>query len=205
MSWELYLSFVVATVLIILLPGPVVSLVVANSLQHGAAYGLCSIAGTQVGNALQLLLVGFGLATLIAFMAEWFDWVRWIGAAYLIWLGIRRWREASDLSAASAEKRKPFGHVFAEGCIISLTNPKSLAFLAVFLPQFIDPSIAAGPQVLLLCITYWFVALLGDSAYVMAAGRIRHWLIRPERLSWVNRFSGSILIVGGAWLALQRH
>ena len=205
MSWELYLSFVVATTLLVLLPGPVVSLVVANSLRHGPAYGLCSIAGTQAGNAMQLLLVGFGLATLIAFMAEWFDWVRWIGAAYLIWMGVQRWREASNLSSASAERRKPFTHVFAEGCIISLTNPKSLAFLAVFLPQFIDPSAAAGPQVLLLCVTYWFVALLGDSGYVMAAARIRRWLVRPERMSWVNRISGSMLIAGGAWLALQRR
>jgi threonine/homoserine/homoserine lactone efflux protein len=204
MSWELYLSFVVATVLIILLPGPVVSLLVANSLRHGAAYGLRSMVGTQTGNALQLVAVGLGLTALIAFMAHWFDWVRLLGAGYLVWLGIKRWREVLDLSGAEAGRMKPFRKLFAEGFVISLTNPKSLAFLAVFLPQFIDPAAPIGPQLLLLCVSYWIIALLGDGAYVFTAGSVRRWLVRPERLRWINRFSGGVLIAGGAWLALQR-
>ncbi len=205
MPLELYLAFVVAAFVVIIVPGPVVSLVIANALRHGSGYALISLAGTQSGTALLLLAVGLGLSFLIGVMAEWFDWVRWLGAAYLIWLGIQRLRDGSRLEAAQAPPRLSFGRLYLQGFLISLSNPKSMAFLAVFLPQFIDPSAPAGPQMALLCVTFWVIAFLGDGLYALAAGGARRWFSRPGRLGWINRITGAILIAGGAWLALARR
>ena len=135
MPLELYLAFVVAAFVVIIVPGP---------------------------TALLLLAVGLGLSFLIGVMAEWFDWVRWLGAAYLIWLGIQRLRDGSRLEAAQAPPRLSFGRLYLQGFLISLSNPKSMAFLAVFLPQFIDPSAPAGPQMALLCVSFWVIAFMGD-------------------------------------------
>jgi threonine/homoserine/homoserine lactone efflux protein len=205
MPLDLYLAFVVTAFLVILVPGPVVSLVIANALRHGSLYALMGLAGTQSGTALLLLAVGLGLSVLIGVMAEWFDWIRWVGAAYLIWLGYKRLTDRSHLDGAEAEKRRPFGKVFLQGFLVSLSNPKSMAFLAVFLPQFIDPDSAPGPQMAILCATFWVIAFIGDGFYAIAAGSARRWLSRPGRLQWVNRITGSVLIAGGAWLALQRR
>ena len=205
MPLDLYLAFVVAAFVVIIVPGPVVSLVIANALRHGSGYALVSLAGTQSGTALLLAAVGLGLSFLIGVMAEWFDWVRWIGAAYLIWLGVQRLREGGRLEGVQPEPRLPFGKLFLQGFLISLSNPKSMAFLAVFLPQFIDPGEAAGPQMALLCVTFWVIALLGDGLYALAAGGARRWFSKPGRLRWINRITGSVLIAGGAWLALARR
>ena len=205
MSLELYLTFVVAAALVILVPGPVVSLVIANALRHGSLYALIGLAGTQTGTALLLLAVGLGLSLLIGFIAEWFDWLRWLGAAYLIWLGIRRLREGAALAAAKPDPRLTFSRLYLQGFLVSLSNPKSMAFLAVFLPQFLDPAAAPGPQMALLCVTFWFIALLGDGFYALAAGQMRRWLSHPSRMRWINRVTGGILIAGGAWLALMRR
>ena len=92
MSLELYFAFVAATAVLIIMPGPVVSLVIANALTHGTRAGLVTVGGAQAAIAIQLVVVALGLTSLVAVMAEWFEWLRWIGAAYLVWLGIQKWR-----------------------------------------------------------------------------------------------------------------
>ena len=205
MPLDLYLAFLVAAFVVVIVPGPVVSLVIANALRHGSGYALVGLAGTQSGTGLLLLAVGLGLSVLIGVMAEWFDWVRWIGAAYLVWLGVQRLREAGRLERVAAPPRLSFGRLYLQGLLISLSNPKSMAFLALFLPQFIDPAAPAGPQMALLCVSFWVVALVGDGLYALAAGGARRWFDRPERLRWLNRLTGAVLIAGGAWLVLMRR
>ncbi|MBV9516825.1 MAG: LysE family transporter, partial [Hyphomicrobiales bacterium] len=92
MSLELYLAFVAATAILILIPGPNVALIVANSVAHGSRFGLLTVAGTSSAVIIQLLLTVAGMTTFLSIMANWFEWLRWIGVAYLVYLGIRAWR-----------------------------------------------------------------------------------------------------------------
>ena len=138
MSLELYLAFVAATVILILIPGPNVALIVANSVAHGVRYGLLTVAGTSSAVVIQLLLTIAGMTTFLSVMANWFEWLRWIGVAYLIWLGIRAWRAPPvDLTKARPEPRSARA-IYLRGFLVSLSNPKTLLFYGAFFPQFVS-------------------------------------------------------------------
>lgn len=203
MPLDLYLAFVAACAILIALPGPNVALIVANSVTHGARYGLMTVAGTASAMVLQLALVVAGAATLLGVLADLFDWLRWLGVAYLVWLGVQAWRSASaDLSGIEAEPRSPLP-ILARGFLVSLTNPKTLLFHAAFLPQFVatdsgDPT----RQLLLLAGSFLVIAVLLDGAWAVLAGRLRGLLQMRTRLR--NRITGGLLIGAGVGLALAR-
>ncbi len=209
MSLELYFAFVAATAVLIIMPGPVVSLVIANALAHGTRAGLVTVGGAQVAIAIQLVVVALGLTSLVAVMAEWFEWLRWIGAAYLVWLGVQKWRakpllpEERHLEALGGDARQVA--IFGQGFVVALTNPKSLFFFAAFFPQFLDVGAPARPQLALLCPTFILVAALFDSSYAILAGRARGWLRDRRHVLIGERITGSFLIAAGAWLALARR
>lgn len=200
-SIELYLAYVLACVVVVIVPGPNVTVIVANSLRHGARAGLMSVAGTQVGLAVVLAVLVAGLSTLVATMAWWFDWVRLAGAAYLVWLGIRLWRSHGELGATLPEPRRGF---FWQGFLVLLSNPKALLFFGAFIPQFVDPAAGITAQVVALGLTFMAVATVFDSGYALLAGGAGRLLSR-ERVRLVSRLSGSFLIGGGIWLALARR
>ena len=202
MDANLYLAFVVAVVLLMLLPGPMVSLVVGNSIAYGARYGLITVAGSCSAMVIQLALTGFGMAGLLGTLGAWFEWLRWIGAAYLIWLGILQWRAAPVDLAAAAPARKSARAVYLRGFIVSLTNPKTLFFYGAFFPQFVTLSRPLVPQILALAVTFLALAILLDSGWALAAGRVRALLASRARLR--NRISGGFLIGAGAVLAFAR-
>jgi homoserine/homoserine lactone efflux protein len=209
MSLELYLAFVAATAVLIIMPGPVVSLVIANALTHGTRAGLVTVGGAQAAIAIQLVVVALGLTSLVAVMAEWFEWLRWVGAVYLVWLGVQKWRAKPLLpeerlrDARGGDARR--GAIFGQGFLVALTNPKSLFFLAAFFPQFIDVSAPAGPQLALLCPTFIALAAIFDGSYALLAGRARRWLRDRRHVLIGERVTGSFLIAAGAWLALARR
>jgi len=209
MSLELYLAFVAATAVLIIMPGPVVSLVIANALSHGTRAGLVTVGGAQAAIAIQLVVVALGLTSLVAVMAEWFEWLRWIGAAYLIWLGIQRWR-AKPLLPEERLQEIPggdarHGAIFGQGFVVALTNPKSLFFLAAFFPQFLAVDAPPGPQLAVLCPTFIVLAAIFDGGYALLAGRTRRWLKDRRHVQIGERITGSFLIAAGAWLALARR
>ena len=192
MSLQLYLAFVAASALLIALPGPNVALIVANSIAHGARYGLLTVAGTASAMVLQLALTVAGMATLITVMADWFDLLRWIGVGYLVYLGIRTWRAAPvDLDRTAAEPRRPLA-IWSRGFLVSLTNPKTLLFYGAFLPQFVGTD-AADPRhrLVLLSATFLVIAIALDSAWALAAARFRRLLAADGRLR--NRLTGGLL------------
>ena len=205
MTWELYSAFVLATAVLIILPGPIVSLVIANSLTHGTRTGLTSVGGAQAAMVIQLAVVALGLTSIMAVMAEWFDWLRWVGAAYLIWLGIQKWRAKPLLPEERPSGDPRPSAVFWQGFLVAMTNPKLLLFLAAFFPQFMDPAAPAGPQLALLCPTFLVVAALFDGCYALAAGRARGWMRNRRHILIGERVVGSFLIGAGAWLALARR
>jgi len=202
MSIETWLAYVIACIVIIIVPGPSVTVIIANSVRHGTRAGLANVAGTQTGMALALVVLIAGLASVMTFIGQWFDLLRLVGAAYLIWLGMKLWRSDGKIMAGKAKPVK--GGFFLQGFLVAVTNPKILLFFGAFIPQFIDPSSGAFYQLFLLGLTFMVVATVLDSCYALLAGRAGRWLNQP-RVRLVERASGVALIGGGIWLALARR
>lgn len=199
----LYLAFVLATVVLMLIPGPNVALIVANSVAHGTRYGLLTLAGTSAAMVPQLLLTALGMTALLAGLGMWMEALRWAGAAYLVALGVRQFRAASlDLSRVGPQPRSP-RRIWLRGLVVSLTNPKTLLFYGAFFPQFVARDRPALPQVMLLCVTFLAVALVIDGMWAVLAGRARPLLARHGRAR--NRLSGGLLIGAGLGLALAHR
>lgn len=207
-----YWLFVLATALLILTPGPNVALTVANSVTYGVRYGLLTVAGATCAVVVHMVFVGFGLGGALGAIGAMFEWVRWAGVAYLLYLGIQTWRsppvdlravEAQRLSGEATPGGATLGRaIFGRAVLVSLTNPKTLLFYGAFFPQFIAPDRPAGPQVWVMCAT--FVVLAGgiDSLWALAAARARGVLAGHGRLR--NRVSGGVLVGAGVGLALAR-
>ena len=199
----LYVAFVLATALLMVIPGPNVALIVANSMAYGTRFGLLTVAGTSAAMVVQLGLTWLGMTTLLGTLAGVFEWLRWAGVAYLLWLGVRQWRAAPvDLTLVRAQPRSVAAMMW-RGVVVSLTNPKTLLFYGAFFPQFVRPERGdAGTQVLVLAATFLVVAVLLDSAWAVLAGRARGVLAARGRLR--NRISGGLLVGAGLGLAMVR-
>ena len=202
MSLQLYLGYVLACTIFTIVPGPTVTLIVANSLSHGPRAGLLNVAGTQLGLGVMMATLVVGLSAIIASMGWWFDWLRLAGAAYLLWIGVRLLRAGGGGGAARAAP-KPRGGFLLQGLLVALSNPKMLLFFGAFIPQFVDPGSDYVAQVVLLCVTAMAVAAVTDGAYALLAGRAGAMLSR-RRARWLARTSGLVLIGGGVWLAVAR-
>lgn len=202
MSASLYAAYVAACIVIIVVPGPSVTLIVSNSLRFGRRAGLLNVAGTQIGVAIILLLVGIGLTSLIAALGHWFDWVRLAGAAYLIWLGWKLLR-SPGLGADAATVAPPRFGFLVQGLLVALSNPKTLVFFGAFLPQFLDPSGNHALQIAVMGATAIIFASISDSAYALLASRAGA-MLSTRRSRLIARISGCFLIGGGTWLAFSR-
>jgi threonine/homoserine/homoserine lactone efflux protein len=202
MSFELFAAYLVACFVIVIVPGPTVTLIVANSLRHGARAGLLNVAGTQLGLAVIIAIVGVGLTSVIEAMGHWFDWLRLIGAAYLVWLGWRMLR-ADDGVEALRSATPPRSGFFTQGLLVALSNPKTLLFFGAFFPQFIDPRGDYTLQIVIMGLTALAFAAVSDSAYALLSGRAGRLLAR-RRVRLISRLSGGFLIGGGLWLAFTR-
>ncbi len=202
MSLNLYLAFVAACIALALLPGPVVTLLIANGLRHGTRAALINIAGVQVGLAIMISIVAIGLTSLMATMGYWFDWVRFAGAAYLVWLGIKLIRSPVE-GVETGAPPPPRGGFFLQGFVVLLSNPKVLVFFGAFIPQFMDMEKDHVSQVALLGITFMVIAGATDAIYALLAGRARAFF-SERRTRLLSRVSGGFMIGGGIWLALTR-
>ena len=202
MAVHLYLAFVAACVVIVIVPGPTVTLIIANSLRHGTRAGMLNIAGSQLGFACMIAIVLVGLASLIDAMGIWFDYVRLAGAAYLVWLGIKLLRSSGSLGTTQ-NAPKPRVRFFAQGFLVAMSNPKALLLFGALFPQFIDPAGDYGSQVLLLGLTAMAIALVFDSTFAILTGRAGI-LLSQRLIRLLSRASGLCLIGGGAWLAFAR-
>ena len=203
MSLNLYLAFVAACIALALIPGPVVTLVIANGLRYGTRAALTNILGVQAGLTIVIGIVAVGLTTLMATMGYWFDWVRFAGAAYLVWLGIKLVRFPVEGVNADEPPAPPRGGFFLQGFLVLLSNPKVLVFFGAFIPQFMDMEKDHLPQVALLGITFMVIAASTDAVYALLAGRARQFFSK-QRTRLVSRISGGFMIGGGIWLALTR-
>jgi threonine/homoserine/homoserine lactone efflux protein len=203
LSLELYAAYLVACLVVIIVPGPTVTLILANGMRHGTRAGLLNVLGTQIGLAIMIGVVGIGLTSMIEAMGHWFDWVRLAGAAYLVWLGWKMIRSSGEL-ADGKPPRTPRGGFVMQGALVALSNPKTLLFFGAFFPQFIDPARDHGLQILIMGLTAMLFAAVSDSTYALASGRAGR-MLSARRVRWMTRASGGFLIGGGVWLALSRR
>jgi homoserine/homoserine lactone efflux protein len=201
-SVELYLAYVLACLVITVIPGPTVTLIVANSLTHGSRAGLLNVLGTQFGLGLMMLVLAVGLTSIIATMGIWFDWLRLIGAAYLIWIGWKLLRSSGGIGQ-QADAPRPRGGFVLQGFLVLLGNPKALLWFGAFIPQFVDPSTDYVRQVVLLGLTAMAAAALSDGGYALLAGGARN-VMSKSRARLISRVGGVCLMGGGVWLALAR-
>jgi homoserine/homoserine lactone efflux protein len=203
MHVTLYLGFVLASTILILIPGPNVSLIVANAIAYGTRYGLLTVAGTSSAIVVQLALATLGLTATLAMLAGWFEWIRWIGVAYLLYLGVRQWAAAPIELTRTKPQPRSIRAIALRGFLISLTNPKTLLFYGAFFPQFLSSDAPIGPQVLLMSVTFLAIAAALDTGWALLAGRVRGVLAIRGRLR--NRLSGGFLIGAGIGLALAHR
>src|ERR671914_1959478 len=161
MPLDLYLAYVLACAVITLIPGPTVTVIIANSLAHGPRAGLLNVAGTQLGLGLMMAILVVGLSSVIAAMGWLFDWLRWAGAAYLVWLGIQLLRSPEAIAEARSFPA-PRGGVFFPGFFVLIANPQALLWVGAFIPQFVDPRGNYVGQIVLLGVTAMAVALVSD-------------------------------------------
>lgn len=201
-----WFAFAVASTVLLLIPGPTVLLVVSYALTQGRKVAIATAAGVALGDFTAMTVSLAGLGALLLASATLFTVLKWIGAAYLIFLGIKLWRASPvlpDVAAATGDHaRSIFGHAF----VVTALNPKSIAFFVAFVPQFIAHDAALLPQLAVMEVTFVGLAALNALAYALAADRLRRRIRRPEVLKWINRAGASCLVgMGAAMAALARN
>jgi homoserine/homoserine lactone efflux protein len=201
MTFESYLAFCAAATALAFVPGPTVTVIIANSLRHGARAGLMNVAGTQAGFVIWLAIAALGLGAAIQFMGMWFDALRYAGAAYLIWLAIKLFRSRGDLAVA-VDRARPHGSFFLQGFIVIMSNPKMLVLFGAMIPPFMTGGGDPMQQIMLLGVTFMAIAGVGDVAYALMAGKAGAFLSR-SRIRALEIVSGFFLMGGGIWMALR--
>ena len=202
MALHTYFAYLVATIVIVMVPGPTVTLVVASGMRHGARAALLNVAGTLAGVALVFAVVGIGLASAITALGDWFDYIRFIGVAYLVWIGLQMLCSHGKAGEGVPPPTPRMGF-FAQGLLVAISNPKTLFFFGAFIPQFIDPAGSYPLQIALMGMTAMFFGALSDSTYALAAARAGRAL-SAKRFRLLTRIGGGFLVGGGLWLAFSR-
>ena len=191
------LYFIIASFLVVIVPGPTVSLIIANSLKFGVRAGLLNILGTQFGVIILIFLLALGFEFISTFVDQIIKIVRIFGAIYLIILGIIAFKSKIDLDNNKSNKYSK--RFIFQGLVVILTNPKIFLFLGSFLPQFISLDRPISFQIIYFGLLFVIVATIFDSCYALIFGKFRN-LIANKYLKILNLIGGSILILVGIWL-----
>lgn len=206
MSPELYLAFVVATVIALVVPGPTILLVVSYALARGRNVTLALVSGVILGDLIAMSVTLAGLGIVLAASASAFTMMKWAGALYLAWMGIGMIRKAGTATAElQAVGQRGSGTAFRDGFIVTLLNPKSIGFFIAFVPQFIDSANPVVPQFLIMIVTFVGLGGINVLAYALLAARLRDKVTRLGELAWLQRAGGGVLICLAAFtLTLRR-
>ncbi|MEX0328130.1 MAG: LysE family translocator [Ruegeria sp.] len=207
MSFDLWLAFVAASTAILLIPGPTVLLVLSYALSKGRSVAVASATGVAVGDLIAMTASLLGLGALVLASATLFTVLKWVGAVYLVWLGIKLLRSAptEGLQAVETEKNVTARSVFGHAAAVTALNPKSIAFFIAFVPQFLRPADPLGPQFIILIATFVGLAWLNALAYALLADRLRQMVGRPGIITGMTRFGGLTLIGMGVATAVLRR
>lgn len=197
MTFELWIAFVFAAVVLLAIPGPTVMLVVGFALSHGRRSAWGTVPGVALGDLTSITLSFLGLGALLSASAAVFTTVKWAGAAYLVYLGIQMWRSQPGQPDGLPGVHASQGSMFRQAWAVTTLNPKSILFFIAFLPQFIVPTAPAVPQMVTLGATFVTLAAVNATGYALLAGSVRAAVRRPRVMKRVNRVGGSILIGAG--------
>lgn len=200
MALSTWLAFLLAAILIAVSPGPGAATSMSVGLRHGYLAALRAIGGLQAALLIQLGIVFAGLGALLMASTTAFEIMKFVGAGYLVWLGIQKWREIPHALDDTSAVSRPNG-LFLQGLLVNLTNPKAIVFMAALTPQFIDPARSQWLQFLILSATMCGVDTLVMSGYALLASRLRRWLRDLRAMKAQNRFFGGVFVGAGFLLA----
>lgn len=202
MSLHVWLGFLLAAILIAVTPGPGAVASMSAGLRHGYWSALALILGLQAAILTHLTIVGVGLGALLATSETAFGLVKLVGAAYLIWLGIQKWRllPLAELALLPGGRRRD---LFLQGLLVNLTNPKAIVFIGALVPSFIDTSSAQLPQYAVIAATLCLTDMLVMSVYALVASRLAGCMQEPKKVRAQNRLFGSLFVVAGTLLAMS--
>ena len=198
-----YLAFVLVSIGLIIIPWPNILIVVSTSITGGKRRGLLTVAGTSTAMAIQLTVAALATAWFVAVLTEGFLWLKWGGVAYLVYLGTEHLLKATKDSHINNQVTALSS--FQRGFWVSLTNPKTILFFSAFLPQFTVASAAYLPQVALLSVTFWLLAIILDSGYALLSSKLAHILKRKGLEKYQNGASGVLYLGAGAVLAASKN
>ena len=205
MALDHWLAFVAASAVLLAIPGPTVLLVISYALGHGRRVAGATVAGVALGDFTAMTASLLGLGALLATSAGLFTGLRWVGAAYLVFLGVKLWRapvgEGTLEAAPVARPRRIFLHAYA----VTSLNPKSIVFFIAFLPQFLDGARAVVPQLVIFEASFLTLATANALAYALLAAAARRTIRQKRVQRAVNRTGGTLLIGAGALAAAWRH
>ncbi len=207
MPLDLWLTFVAATIVLLMIPGPTILLVLSYGLSKGRSVALASAAGVALGDLVAISASLAGLGALVLTSAKLFGVLKWLGAAYLVWLGIRLLRSAPSggLQTVTAGRDVTARSVFGHAAAVTALNPKSIAFFIAFLPQFVQTGAPLAPQIAILIATFVGLAAMNALAYALLADRMRSAIGRPTVITGLTRTGGLALIGMGLATALLRR
>lgn len=202
MDTSVWITYLVATIILSVSPGPGVFSSISSGLHHGFRLGLWNGVGMQAANFLMVIVVSLGLGAILLASETLFTAVKWAGVAYLLYLGIATWRAPAGGFQVDRDDRETTARgVFMRGFWVNATNPKGIIFFAAILPQFIDVARPQLPQYAILAATTFVVDLLVMLAYTALAARVLRLMRDPSKLRWVNRTLGGAFIAAGVALA----
>ena len=206
MDLSLWMTFVGATLLLLIIPGPTVVLVLTYALTQGRRVAMASAAGVALGDFIAMTASLVGLGALVLASSTLFVALKWIGAAYLVWMGIGMIRSAGTTKAIQIEDAPQLsaGAVFRNAAVVTALNPKGIVFFIAFVPQFIRTDAALAPQFAILIATFVSLAAINVLVYALLADRLRTTTRRPAVLSWTTRIGGHVLIAMGVLTATLR-
>ena len=207
MPLDLWLAFVAASTALLMIPGPTVLLVLSYALSKGRSVAVASALGVATGDLVAMSASLLGLGALVMASATLFTALKWVGAAYLVYLGIRLLRSAPSegLTATKARRDVTAGGVFTHAAIVTALNPKSIAFFIAFVPQFLRPDAPLGPQFAILIATFVGLAAFNALAYAPLADRLRSTVGRPKVITGLTRAGGATLVGMGVATAILRR
>ena len=196
-STSTLLLFCSASLVLLIIPGPSVLYIVTRSIDQGRRAGLVSVLGTHAGSLVHVAAAAFGLSALIVSSAVAFSLVKYLGAGYLVWLGVRRWRAGDRTELTDDRPAVPTAHLFRQGFVVQVLNPKTAVFFLAILPQFVDAERGSVTvQVLVLGVVLISLGLLSDSTYAVAASTIGSALRRSTHARRAERYVSSGVYVG---------
>ncbi|MBT4203387.1 LysE family translocator [Hyphomicrobiales bacterium] len=196
MGIETFSAFVIASVVLVFVPGPTVLLVISYALAQGRSVALAVVCGATLGVTVSMTATIFGLGVILATSATLFTVIKWIGVGYLVWMGLRMILTAKKApSKISTSIGKSHFSAFRDSAIVTLLNPKSIGFFIVFVPQFIDTSSPVEPQFAIMIVTFVVIGAINTLGYALLAAQIRHIITRPKTLIWIQ-YAGGFTLLG---------